>query len=186
MTQSDFEYPELMPEGHSVYSIQLWELLSDADVEPFLDWSRDDWAWTGYSEEQHKRICGMFNARFYWREISITPPGRWKQRLLFKLDKELQPKYNYLYEIANNLNPLQTSSQYGKNRNVESEFPETLLAGNSDYASFGKDTQFENVYEGDIIEKFEQFKNFKTVDMLMLDELECMFTDMITTNLNSW
>lgn len=183
---NNFEYPDLCAEGHSVYSIQLWELLSDADSEPFLDWNRPDWNWTGYNEEQRARICRMFNARFYWREISIIPPGRWKQRILYLLNDELQPKYNYLYEIAENLNPLQTSSEYGKQRDVSSEFPETLLSGNSDYASRGEDMQFEHITEGDIIEKFEQFKNFRTVDMLMLDELECMFTDMITSNVNAW
>ncbi len=182
----NFIYPDFFPEGHSVYSIQLWELLEDEVAEPFLDWSRSDWDWTGYNSEQRERICSMFNSRFYWRELSIIPPLRWKQRLLFKLDKELQPKYNYLYKLLDSdLNILQIESEYGKRRDVDSEFPETLLAGNSDYASYGKDSQFENVREGDVLDKINQFKNFRTVDMLMLDELECMFTDMITTNVNS-
>ena len=46
------------------------------------------------------------------------------------------PKYKLLYErVDEGLNPLQESRDREKSRDIFSDFPETMLSGNSDYAS---------------------------------------------------
>lgn len=176
-------FPEYVehPDYHSVLSVQLCELI-DAK---FVDWAADDWAWDGYSEEQRERVCKMFNERFYWREISIVPPGEWKQQLLYRLNYELMPKYKLLYKaVENGIDILQDSDEYGKSRDIRSDFPETLLSGNSDYVSGGNDREFETIRQGSVLDKIAQFRDFRAVDTMLLDELESFFTCIYSTNVN--
>lgn len=165
---------EEVPDYHALVTVQLCELINGG----WVDWKDESWDWSAYAvdQEQYDRVCNAFNERFYWREISIVPPGRWKQRLLYKLKHELMPKYKYLYQaVAGGINPLAEKDEFYKSRKVSSEYPETLLSNNADYASMGVDEEWEKVTLGDIASKMEQFERFRSVDMLLLDELETMF-----------
>lgn len=178
-----FEEPENISRFQSVVSIMLGELLEAG----FIDWDSDDWKWNAYSSEQYKRICEGFEERFYFREISMLPPLRWKKRLLYKLNYEIMPKYSLMYQLIEEgkLNILQDSDSYGKSREILSTFPETLLSSNSDYASSGKDDEFENITNGNVLDKLIQFQgSYKGVDELVLDELEILFVQMLTVNFN--
>lgn len=166
---------------HAITSIQLGQLVEYG----FISWD-ESWAWDWYDEEQRDRWQKLFEGRYWWREISIVPPGRWKQQLLQKLN-ECMPKYKPLYELAaQGLDPLQVSNEYGKSRDIFSEFPQTMLSGNSDYASTGNDRQYERVTEGDIMEKFAAMEKFRTVDQMLLDEVEPLFSCLFTVNANSY
>lgn len=166
---------------HAIASIQLGQLVEYG----FVSWD-ETWAWDWYDEEQRDRWQNLFEGRYWWREISIVPPGRWKQQLLQKLN-ECMPKYKPLYELAaKGLDPLQVSNEYGKSRDIFSEFPQTMLSGNSDYASTGNDRQYERVTEGDIMEKFAAMEHFRTVDQMLLDEVEPLFSCLFTVNVNSY
>lgn len=81
---------------------------------------------------------------------------------------------------------MQASNEYGKSRDIFSEFPQTMLSGNSDYASTGNDRQYERVTEGDIMEKFAAMEHFRTVDQMLLDEVEPLFSCLFTVNVNSY
>jgi hypothetical protein len=168
---------------HSVVTIQLGELIEAG----WLDWEDPSWTWDYYDQEQYKRVCSMIEVRYFYREIGILPPGRWKQQFMRKMN-EIMPKYKRLYTMeAQGLDLLQTANTYGKSRNIHSEFPETMLSGNSDYASFGDDREFENVTEGDVLDKWEQLQTrYKTVDVMILEELDELFTCLLTVDMNAF
>ena len=68
----------------------------------------------------------------------------------------IMPKYKPLYKMAaDGLDPLQASNEYGKSRDIFSEFPQTMLSGNSDYASTGNDRQYRDFKSGIAKTRFE-------------------------------
>ena len=171
------------PEFHSVQTIELGELIIDG----VFTWDKVDWKDSAYSEEQYKRVCKAFEQRFWLREISITPVGAWLARLEYKFNYEICPKYNPLYAQLEKYNPLQKGGAYKKERKIESEFPETLLSENQDYASRGYDYEMEEVRMDDSLTNLavEYALQFKSIDAMILDELEkFMFSNLYTTNVN--
>lgn len=170
---------------HDVTSIQLRELISMGA----FSWSdpRIDWKAYAYDEQTFARLCEYFEQRFMFREISVLPPGRWLQMLGSRIKFELCPKYNPIYaKTADGLDLFATEDRYGKRRNIESGYPETLLTGNSDYLKSGHDEEYEDVTAGDTFEKFTQLKAFHAIDQQFMDELESFFTSLYTVNVNGF
>lgn len=172
---------------NAVYTVQLGELL-DCGI---FDWTRPelDWSSASYDAEQYKRVCDYFIERFYYREISIEPFLEWAVILKRKLVYELMPKYKPLYErVAEGINPLSDSNEYYKNREIQSAYPETLLSENADYITDGLDEEHQKIVEGNFVDAVEQFAlRYKSVDELLLNDLESMFVCMYTANINtSW
>ena len=123
---------------NAVYTITLGELI-DKGV---FDWGLDilDWSSAAYSTEQYSRVCAYFIERFRFREISLEPFYEWATMLHRKLGYELMPKYRNLYRyLDEEFDPAQISDKYHKRRAIGSDYPETLLSGNSDYVSNGQD-----------------------------------------------
>lgn len=174
---------------HSVVTIQLVELIDGG----WVKWLNEDgtpnpdWVWDYYDVEQYKRVCQKFNDRFMWDEISMLPPLRWKQQLI-RLLNEIMPKYKPLYDaLSKGIDPLMVDGKYGKSRNIFSEFPETLLNGNSDYVSNGTDREYEDIEQGDWLQKTVDFaKKYNDIDVLILNELEVMFSGLYSVNVNGW
>lgn len=185
-TVDDFEYV-YFPDYHAVYSIQLCELINDWPI----DFNDETWDFDSYQRfegdrEQRDRLWKKFARRFYGREIGIIPPGIWKWELLRKLD-EIMPKYKPLYKaLDEGQNILQHYGEYGKSRNIFSEFPQTQLGNNEDYATNGNDREYESIYTGDWIEQVAKIKNYNDIDVMILVELETMFSAMFTVNINGY
>ena len=173
-------------EFHDIYTITLAELIEMG----FFDWDAQlfDWKSAAYSDEQYKRICQQFVDRYYWREIGIIPPLQWAQQLVHKLKNEVMPKYRPLYaKIDEGLNWFADSDEFSKSRVINSGFPETMLSGSEVYASTGTDQEGETIKEGATLDKYVDFaEKFVSIDKLVLDELECMFSGLWTTNMNGW
>ena len=172
-----------IPENHDVYSITLGELVRSG----VFDWNSDilNWREAALDDEQYKRVCAYFIERFEFREISIIPFYEWARRLHFRLVYELMPKYIPLYENISGINPYAESDEYGKDRTITSAYPETMLSGNSDYASDGRDNEYEKMKLGNVAERQKQYiDDFRSVDAALCDELENMFTCMYTANVN--
>ena len=168
-----------MDEYHAPYSIQLCELLNSGGCG--FDLTVDEWDY--YNEEQRIRLWKKFKRRFYYRELGIFPASRWRWELLRKLD-EIMPKYKQLYKmLENGQNILQHYGEYGKSRNVFSDFPQTLLGGNQDYASNANDRENEEIYLGDWMEQMEKIKTYDDIDVMILKELETMFSQMYTVTI---
>ena len=171
-------------EWHAVYTVYLGELVQTG----LFNWSRPelDWSDAAYDKEQYERVCSYFIDRFKWREISMTPVLKWFDYLKRKLVYELMPKYKPLYErVSEGINPLAGENEYYKNRTIESAYPETLLSGNSDYITDGRDEEYQRIKEKATPDAMASFASmYKGVDELMLDELEIMFISMYTSYVN--
>lgn len=182
-TEMDYTYQN---EWHAVYTVYLGELIEDG----LFDWSRPelDWSSAAYDDEQYKRVCDYFIARFKWREISILPVLQWFDYLHRKLVFELMPKYKPLYErVSEGINPLAGSNEYYKNRTIESAYPETLLSSNADYITDGRDEEFQRIKETGTAQAVNDFATlYKGVDELMLDELDVLFIGLYTSYVNGW
>ena len=161
--------------------------LNELEQSGVFDWTRPelDWSASAYDAEQYERVCTYFIERFRYREISMLPVKIWFNFLHRKLAYELMPKYKPMYSaLATGVNPFASEDEYFKERNIRSDFPETLLSGNSDYATDGTDREYERIKLGNVSEMTELYKNYHAVDEMMLDELEDLFVGMYTVNVN--
>ena len=182
ITMIEYYEPVEFDEYHSVFSIQLCELINDG----WIDFSDSSWDFDYYNEEQRNRFWKKFERHYYWREIGIMPPKQWKWEVLRKLD-EIMPKYKPIYKMLDDgQNILQHYGEYGKSRNIFSEFPQTQLGNNEDYASNGTDREHEEIYLGDWMEQLEKLKTYNDVDVMILNELETFFSCMVTVNINGY
>lgn len=201
------------PRFKAVYTITLAELI---DVGIF-DWSKDylNWSAFAYDSAQYERVCQYFIDRFYYREISMEPFKIWANFLTRKIKYELMPKYKILYaEAAKNVSlqgagnetrtttESESSDNYYKSRDIQSEYPETLLSSNSDYISTGNDTEDERIIERShtedesvqreapasvFIENTARYiEVFGQIDKQLCDELEVMFVSLYTANYNGF
>lgn len=173
-----------VPEWHANYTVVLGSLIEDG----IFSWDNEylDWSSAAYDTEQYVRVCAYFIERFRYEEISVLPVKQWMLMLKRKLVYELMPKYKWLYErLKDGMNPLQDSDEYHKRREIRSDYPETLLSANADYASDGQDLEYETIKEGNISVMTTQFNTlYRDVDNLLMDELECMFIQVYTANVN--
>lgn len=172
-------------EIHALYGITIHELMQDG----IFDWARPelDWSNAAYSAAQYKRVCAYFIERFRFREISIVPALEWMYALRRMLIYELMPKYKPLYaQVEAGLMPL-GENEYYKERHITSEYPETLLSGNSDYISSGEDLEREKtIVKNAGADLAEYAEKAKGVDELMLDEIDAMlFTHTYTSFANA-
>ncbi len=171
-------------EWHGEISITLDELI-DCGV---VDFDAENMQWNAPDEETRKRINDKIVARYGIREISITPPGVWMRQFVRKMN-ELVPKYNLIWERIKDeeFDAWQKSRDYGKSRHIYSDFPQTMLGGNEDYATAGNDKEHEDGHEGDILARAREIgRNYQDVDVMLLDELEVMFSGLISSNFNGF
>lgn len=183
----DDSLTETLPdEWHAVYTIQLGELIASG----VFDWESDvlNWQEYAYSTEQYSRFCLYFMERFKYREIGILPYLEWANRLHSMLCYELMPKYAPMYRaMENGINPLASKDEFGKDRRIKSAYPETVLSGNSDYATDGDDYEYEHFTIDGITEtQADYIANFVSVDEAMADELELLFISMYTVGVNGY
>lgn len=169
---------------NAVYTITLGELI-DKGV---FDWGLEilDWSSAAYSTEQYSRVCAYFIERFRFREISLEPFYEWATMLHRKLVYELMPKYKNLYaNLDEDFDPAQVSDRYHKGRSIGSDYPETMLSGNSDYVSDGRDEEREDVERGNLMEAYETYvTRYQAIDQCLLDELESMFIGLYTASID--
>lgn len=178
-----FPAPPDVPDYHAGYSIELCELCN-AGFNPFGDsrWPLLDW----YSDAQKSRVEEKFKARYWFREIGIVPPGKWRWEMT-RIMGEILPKYKAAYAaLDNGTTPLSASDVYEKERRVYSDFPATQLdASVNDYAKSANDREHEIVTDGDFIDKVNALRSrYNDIDACILDELEVTFSCMMSVSLN--
>lgn len=172
---------------NAVYTMQLGELIEMGLFswdDPLLDWSA-----AAYDEDQYKRVCDYFVARFRYREISIVPLKQWMEWLHTAIVYELMPKYKPLYAELESaaVVPLASENEYYKGRKIGSEYPENLLAGNADYISTGNDEEFQRIHVTNPGQALQDYTSlYSDVDKALLDELESFFISMYTANVNGY
>lgn len=166
---------------HAVVTVTLGELITDK----WVAWTDPSWHWDSYNDEQYTRVCEKFNNHFWDREIGVLPPGSWKREVLRKFN-EIMPKYKLVYQaLENGVDILQDSDTYGKNRNVFSDFPATQIAPqNQDYASNATDNQFETIVQGNFLEKMEKIKDYNDIDLMIINDMDSLFSCFYSVSLN--
>ena len=181
MTFPDYQPSDGTRDFHAGITVTLGELIEGG----WVDWTEASWHWNAYNDVQYKRVCEKINNHFWDREIGVLPPLNWKRELLRKLN-EIMPKYNVLYKaLDSGVDLLQTSDQYVKNRTVFSDFPATQLkTENQDYASNATDHEAETVTTGDFLEKVEQLKTYNDIDLMIINDIDCMFSSLFSVSLN--
>lgn len=171
-------------EYYNAVTVTLGELRDNG----FIDWDDPSWQWDYYSKEQYERVTKKIDRRFWFREIGILPPGAWKLRFI-GLMNELAPKYANLYRaVEGGIDPFQTGNDYGKSRKIFSDFPASQLGGdNQDYASTGTDYEYEDVHQGDITEQLKKYyDNYDDPDMLLLNELDVLFSSLYSVSIGGF
>lgn len=183
VTPFDFDSECNRPDWFAVVSIKLGELYEDG----WFDLFDESWKFPQYSDEQHKRLCDKILDHYYYREIAIIPPGEWKREFLRKM-REIMPKYMMMYKYLDEYPELLgATSEYYKSRNIYSDFPQTQLNGtNGDYASSGNDMEFERLRQMDILDLAERLRSYDDVDVLIIEEIEPLFSCLFTVNVNAY
>lgn len=180
-----FESPDLDERYpfNSVTSVTLGELYTDG----YIVWDDGTWNFPKFSDEQDARLKEKIVARFYFRDISLMPVRMWKMEFLRTLN-EIMPKYVYLYKLIDSSPTLiGASSDYYKSRNVYSDFPQTELAGaNADYASSGTDMEYERIHQEPIADIAKRLESYDDVDLMILKDLEPLFSCLLSMNVNAF
>lgn len=168
------------PEFHSVMTVSLGELVEGG----FIDWNDASWHWDAYDDTQYQRLCAKIETHYWDREIGVLPPGAWKREFIRKMN-EIMPKYKLAYQAASDgITLMRTGDDYGKSRTIGSDFPATQLKPNQDYASDASDNEYENVHEGDYLDRMERLKAYDDIDLEIINEMESMFSCLMTANMN--
>lgn len=173
------DYPH---EFHDADSVQLGELVQAG----WFDLSdKETWSWPKYSDEQDDALRNKIVNRFWNRGLGILPAGMWKRQFLERMN-EIMPKYLALYKVLDE-DPqlLGANSEYYKSRNIFSDYPQTQLGGNSDFASTGNDTEYERIRQLDILDFSDRLRAYRDVDVLIMDEIEDLFSCLISVSINT-
>lgn len=178
----NFVEPENYSDFHSVTTITLGELYEGGFFKP----SETSWKWKYYSLEQYKRVCEKFLNRYFMRDIAITPPGNWKREYM-RLMNEIMPKYIPSYKaIDEGADILAFEDEFSKSRDIYSEFPQTLLNGNQDYASTGTDRESERIKRESWFDTISKLKDYNDIDVMILNECEKLFSCLYSVSINGY
>lgn len=155
----------------------------------YIDWSRPEFSWDYYDEDQRDRIQKLIEGRFWLREISIIPPEAWRRALIQKLNeamRQARPMYDAI-KAAPDI--LAAGGEYHKRRSIASDFPATLLNGSTqDYASSGVDLEYETTRDAGLIDAITllQAGGYQDPDLWILDQLEAVFSQLVSVNINAF
>lgn len=168
---------------HAVVTIQLCELI-DAG---FCDELLTGWKWDKYNDEQDKRLRKKLVDHYYFREIGLTPPGIWKHEFVRKMN-EIMPKYISLYKLLDESPELfGGNSEWYKGRDIFSDFPQTQLSGkNQDYATTGNDKEYQRIKQVDVIDTAKRIRDYNDVDLMIIEDMNTMFSCLLTVNVNAY
>lgn len=169
-------------EFHEGVTITIGELYREG----WFDLTSSEWDFTRYNDTQHKRLCSKILNHYWDYAVGIMPLSNFKRKFVNTLN-EIMPKYIVLYKkIDANDDLFNASSEYYKARNINSDYPQTPLGDNQDYASNGNDRQYEKINDGSILELNEKLKQYDDVDLQIIKELEFLFSALVTIHINSW
>ena len=174
----------MQPTYNSVISVTLGEL-RDAGA---FDFENDEkLLWNFYNNDQFLRVSEKILARYKYRDIGVLPYAKWRDAYVRRMN-EIMPKYKALYKaLDDGTDILQTSDDFEKSSEVYSSFPQTQLSDNQDYADSMRENQREHVTLGDWIDKSNAVaKNYNDVDVMILDELETLFSCLFSVSINGF
>jgi hypothetical protein len=178
-----FEEPESWPDYHATFTIQLCELVDGGIV----DFHKEPFALHKYSAAQFERVIGLLQEHYYYREISCLPVRRWMREFNRKWN-EIAPKYDALYKaLDDGVSPLSAMDEWEKGRDIFSDFPQTMLSDNEDYASHGTDFEHEKLAIGDFMGTADRLQRaYDTVDTRIIKDMGSLFVHLVSANFNGY
>lgn len=169
-------------EFHTGITVTLGELYKDG----WFNLEDESWDFCKYNETQHKRLCNKILNHYYMRCVGIMPLAAFKREFLRTLN-EVVPKYIVLYKkLDEGADLMNAESEYYKARNIYSDYPQTPLGDNQDYASNGNDRQYEKINDGSILDLAAKLENYDDPDYSIVKCLEPCFSSLVTLNMNCW
>lgn len=174
-TSNPFTVIAVNSDWHATQTAQLGELMEQG-FQPFGDpqWSEAGW----YDDATRERVEKKLGLHYKYYEISITPPGKWRDMLTARAI-ETVPKYHALYKLkATDPEALTYDADtWTKARSVYSDFPATQLnPALEDYASNATDNQGETVTRGNMIDLYERIGTLADVDLMLIREFDTLFS----------
>jgi hypothetical protein len=152
---------------HALVTIQFGEL-----IESGFDWGKNDYFKnSAFTEANRTRLNQKIEDRFYFREICSTP-AQFKFFLRRRLN-EILPKYNELYKLidSGDFKVLRQMTKNEKFRNVFSEYPQTQLNGDANYATNATDNASGSTTDGSPIEMILNYHQYyDDVDVMILND----------------
>lgn len=151
------------------------------------DWGANEY-YPDFTGPHRERLNSMIQERFWYREICVTPPERWKKLFVSKLN-QIIPKYARVWAVedAGDLKILRQETYNGKARDVHSAYPQSQLQGTADYADDGLDHAEGHTRDGPPSEMLTDYMdNYKEPEERILAELETYFSCLATTNLGGF
>lgn len=144
-------------------------------VEKEYDWGQDVYMGS-WSDDRRIKLNEYIINHFYYREISLVPLAKWRRKMISKLNLIL-PKYDFiLNRIDDDINIFQDSLSKSKERNLHSDFPQSELKGDSDYATNSDDVEKLEEVEGNTLDTIlKLYEEYESVQKKIIDELEVMF-----------
>lgn len=176
-----YEDIENVNDWHDTYSLQLGELIDDG----LIDFSLPEWDFDSFNDEQRNRFYKKLTERYYTFELGIMPYKLWKMELLRTIN-ETMPKLKPLYQMqADDITPFSSGTEYGKERGVFSDFPQTRLSSqNQDYASNANDKEYFISKTGSILDTWETYQDiYKDPDVVLLDAVKTCFNGLVSQTL---
>lgn len=184
------EMQESMMEGsdfndfHSVITIKFGELLESG-----FDWGGATY-YSGNPEfdaNHRQRINKKIEDQYYWREICCIPPGQFRHYMIKNLNN-IMPKYIKLLELnaSGEINPLIDSKTSNKQRDIFTEYPQSMLSGDQDYASTGNDSAGESETIGNVMDKLVDFADlYNDIDVMIVKELAVCFLNLTSLTVDA-
>lgn len=170
----EWEPVEVNHDYHAVWTIELAELM-DSGFDPFGDEAWDTLEW--FDDATRERFEKKFVLRYKHYEIGETPALRWRDDLTARMAEVTRKYYPWYKWLSDDGNPLLVGDEWGKRRDVFSDFPATQLSpSEEDYASNATDNQYEHRSTGDMLETLAKLRSVGDVDSLMLDECVSLFS----------
>lgn len=176
--------PQEWSDWHANNTIFFGEL-----IESRFNWGKEDYFKDmddDFDNNHRERLNQKIEARYFYREICCTPPGKFKHFLVRKLN-ELLPKYNELYKVrdAGDFHVLRQETKNSKYRHIYSEYPQTQLKGDADYATNGQDNAAGSTVDGPPVDMFIDFHDrFDDIDVMIIDQLEVCFWSAMSNTIN--
>ena len=171
--------PGVIEDFHAPITIQLGELIRDG----YVIWGEPDWMWDYYDIKQYWRVSEKIEHHYFYRDIAITPPGAWRLEFVRTMN-EIMPKYKLAYrQLDAGVDIMRTGEDYGKSRVVGSDFPATQLSTeNNDYASDASDREYDDLHDGDWMDRVARLRDYDDIDLMIVKDIEPLFSCLITGN----
>ena len=167
---------------HSKNTIVFGSLLDDG-----WDWGRNDWTSYSMSEENlaliRPRINEKIEDRYYFRELGVLPPGKFK-RFLKRNITEIMSQLGPVYETSIKGIDLLESSEDMKARIIRSEYPQGLLqTEQQDYGSSADENAFNKTTTKNQLEGIIMYSDsFSEPDKLVLEYVDKCFSSLLEFN----